>query len=72
MTKGIARFIYFGGKVASMPERQVDDLRLLMASPIELEITEENLLPGEKIIAHHNTTLNDSFARLKRADEIVF
>jgi nicotinamidase-related amidase len=29
-------------------------------------------LPGEKIIAHHNTTLGDSFARLKRADEIVF
>jgi nicotinamidase-related amidase len=29
-------------------------------------------LPGEKIIAHHNATLSDSFARLKRADEIVF
>ncbi|MFI5162335.1 MAG: UpxY family transcription antiterminator [Sphingobacteriales bacterium] len=50
MTKGIARFIYFGGKIASMPERQVDDLKLLMASAVELEITEENLLPGEKII----------------------
>jgi len=50
MTKGIARFIYFGGKVASMPERQVDDLKLLMASSVELEVTEENLLPGEKII----------------------
>ena len=48
--KGIARFIYFGGKIASMPERQVDDMRLLMASSIELEITEENLLPGEKVI----------------------
>jgi len=50
MTKGIARFIYFGGKIASMPDRQIDDLRLLMASSLELEITEENLLPGEKII----------------------
>jgi transcriptional antiterminator RfaH len=50
MTKGIARFIYFGGKIASMPERQIDDLKLLMASPVELEVTEENLLPGEKII----------------------
>ncbi|HZX59406.1 MAG TPA: UpxY family transcription antiterminator [Mucilaginibacter sp.] len=50
MTKGVARFIYFGGKVASMPERQVDDLKLLMASSVELEVTEENLLPGEKII----------------------
>jgi transcriptional antiterminator RfaH len=50
MTKGIARFIYFSGKIASMPDRQIDELKLLMASPFELEITEENLQPGEKII----------------------
>lgn len=50
MTKGITRFIYFGGKVASMPDKQIEDLKLLMASAVELEITEENLLPGEKII----------------------
>ncbi|MGZ3758009.1 MAG: UpxY family transcription antiterminator [Mucilaginibacter sp.] len=50
MTKGIARFIYFSNKVASMPDRQIEQLKLLMASPYELEITEENLQPGEKII----------------------
>jgi transcriptional antiterminator RfaH len=50
MTRGIARFIYFGGKIAAMPDRQIADLKLLMMSPLELEITEENLLPGEKII----------------------
>jgi transcription antitermination factor NusG len=50
MTKGIARFIYFSGKIASMPDRQIAELKLLMASPFELEITEENLQPGEKIM----------------------
>jgi len=50
MTKGITRFIYFGGKVTSMPDKQIEDLKLLLASPVELEVTEENLLPGEKII----------------------
>ena len=50
MTRGVARFIYFGGKIAPMPDRQIDDLKLLMTSSLELEITEENLLPGEKII----------------------
>jgi len=50
MTKGITRFIYFGGKIASMPDKQIEDLKLLMTSAVELEITEENLLPGEKII----------------------
>ncbi len=50
MTKGIARFIYFSGKIASMPDRQINELRLLIASPYELEITEENLQPGESIV----------------------
>jgi len=50
MTRGVSRFIYFGNKIASMPGRQIDDLKLLMASPLDLEITEESLAPGEKII----------------------
>jgi transcription antitermination factor NusG len=32
-----------------MPERQINDLRLLLSHPGELEITEEELQPGEKI-----------------------
>ena len=49
MTKGIARFIYFSGKVAAMPDRQINDLKLLLASSVELEISEADLQPGEKI-----------------------
>ena len=49
MTKGIARFIYFSGEVASMPDKQIEELKLLMASSFELEVTEENLQPGEKV-----------------------
>jgi len=49
MTKGVSRFLYFSGKIAAMPDRQIDDLRLVMASPYELEITAEDLRPGEKI-----------------------
>ena len=50
MTKGIARFIYFSGEVATMPDRQINDLKLIMAAPYELEVTEENLQPGEKVM----------------------
>src|ERR1700761_2234968 len=50
MTKGIARFIYFSNKIASMPDKQIEELKLLMASPYELEVTEEDLQVGEKII----------------------
>jgi transcriptional antiterminator RfaH len=50
MTKGVARFIYFGGKITPMPDRQIEDLKLLMTSSLDLEVTEEDLHPGEKII----------------------
>jgi len=50
MTKGISRFLYFSGRPVSMPDRQITELKLLMASPYELEITEEDLQPGEKIV----------------------
>ncbi len=33
-----------------MPAKQIDDLKLLLDSSLELEVTEENLLPGEKIL----------------------
>jgi transcriptional antiterminator RfaH len=50
MTKGVARFIYFSGQIASMPDRQINELKLLIASPYELEVTETDLQPGESII----------------------
>lgn len=49
MTKGIARFIYFSGLIATMPEKQLKDLKLLLASPLDIEITEEDLQPGERV-----------------------
>jgi transcription antitermination factor NusG len=49
MTKGVARFIYFSNKITAMPNRQIEQLKLLMASPYDLEVTEEALQPGEKI-----------------------
>ncbi|AMQ01258.1 antitermination factor NusG [Pedobacter cryoconitis] len=50
MTSGVARFLYFSGKIASMPDRQIEELKLVLASAYEFEITEDELLPGEKII----------------------
>lgn len=50
MTEGIASFIYFSGKVASMPDRQIEDLRLLLAEASELDIYDFNIEKGEKVI----------------------
>ena len=48
-TKGICRFLYFSGKVASMPEQQIQTLQLLLATETELEVSERKFLTGEKV-----------------------
>jgi transcriptional antiterminator RfaH len=49
MTKGLCRFIYFSGKIASVPERHIENLRLLLASEAELEVTGRKYKKGENV-----------------------
>ncbi len=51
-TQGISRFVYFSGKIASMPQKQIDDLKLLLAGNDELEIIEHELEAGEKVLVN--------------------
>jgi transcriptional antiterminator RfaH len=48
-TKGVCRFLYFSGKIASMPERQISQLKLLLATETELEVTDRPFRTGEKV-----------------------
>ena len=50
MTYGVSRFIYFSGKIASIPERQIADLKLLLANGTELELIEHEISAGEKVL----------------------
>ena len=52
MTQGIRRFLYFSGKIAVMPDKQMEDLKLLMASGEELELIEHEIAPGEKVLVN--------------------
>jgi len=49
MTKGISRFIYFSGRMADMPERQINDLKLLLASGAEFECCERSFKKGQRV-----------------------
>ena len=49
MCHNIARFLYFSGQVASIPDKQLDDLKLLLASGEELEVLEQDFKTGEKV-----------------------
>ncbi len=50
MTHGVSRFLYFGGKVAVMPDKQMEDLKLLLATGEELELIEHDVELGEKVL----------------------
>ena len=50
MTNGIARFLYFSGKITSMPEQQIESLKLLLATDDELEVFDYDIKPGQKVI----------------------
>lgn len=50
MTNGIARFIYFSGNVASLPDKQIQDLKLLLATEDDLEVFDFAIKAGEKVL----------------------
>lgn len=50
MTKGVCRFIYFSGKIASMPNRQIENLKLLLVTEAELELSDHIFEQGEQVI----------------------
>ncbi len=50
MTKGIVRFLYQSGKIADMPEQQINEIQLLLATDLELEVTTDHISPGEKVV----------------------
>ena len=50
MTNGIARFLYFSGKIAPMPEQQIEHLKLLLATEHELTVFDHDIKPGQKVL----------------------
>jgi len=50
MTDGIARFLYFAGGIATIPEQQINDLKLLLATDADLELYDYHIQPGEKVL----------------------
>ncbi|MFD0941955.1 UpxY family transcription antiterminator [Pedobacter boryungensis] len=50
MTYGVSRFIYFSGKIASIPDKQISDLKLLLANATDLELIEYDISLGEKVL----------------------
>ncbi|MCF8229267.1 MAG: UpxY family transcription antiterminator [Bacteroidales bacterium] len=51
-TDGVVKFVTFAGKAAKIPEKQIDNIKLLLASEEDLEVTPEKFEPGMDIEVH--------------------
>lgn len=50
MTNGVARFIYFSSQIASIPDQQINDLKLLLATDVDLELIDFDIKPGQRVL----------------------
>jgi transcription antitermination factor NusG len=48
-TQGVVRFIAFEGKPASIPQNQIDNLRLIVDSDTRIEVTSEKFDQGDQV-----------------------
>jgi transcriptional antiterminator RfaH len=49
MTNGVVKFVSFEGQPVSIPQKQIDNLRLLINSDTEIEVTTEKFEQGDNV-----------------------
>jgi transcriptional antiterminator RfaH len=49
-TTGVVKFISFEGQPVSIPQNQIDNLRLLINSDAEIEVTSEKFARGDNVV----------------------
>ena len=52
-TYGVVKYISFEGKAASIPQKQIDNLKLIIDSEADIEVSQEHLKPGQKVEVTH-------------------
>ena len=50
---GISRYLFFEGKAATISQKEIDKIKMLLDADIDLEVTTETLLPGDQIEITH-------------------
>jgi transcriptional antiterminator RfaH len=48
-TNGVVKFISFEGQPVAIPQNQIDNLRLLINSDAEIEVSSENFVKGDNV-----------------------
>jgi transcription antitermination factor NusG len=54
-TYGAVKYVSFEGKAATIPQDQIDNLKLIINSDTNIEVTHEKLKPGQNVEVTHGT-----------------
>jgi transcription antitermination factor NusG len=54
-TNGAVKYVSFEGKAAIIPQDQIDNLKLIINSDTDIDVTHERLKPGQKVEVTHGT-----------------
>jgi transcriptional antiterminator RfaH len=49
-TPGVARFIFFEGKAVTIPDKQVETIRILLEGELDVEAVDEQISRGDKVL----------------------
>jgi transcription antitermination factor NusG len=49
LTNGVCRFVYFSGKASFIPEKQINNLKLITSNVAQFEIIDPGYKKGEKV-----------------------
>ena len=71
--QGIVKFISFEGKPVSIPQKQIDILKLLVDSDAEIEVTSENFVQGDnvEVISGSLIGLTGELIKIGRKNRVV-
>lgn len=72
-TTGVVKFVSFEGHPVAIPQRQIDNLRLLINSDAEIEVTTEKLATGDnvEVVSGSLVGLTGELIRIGRTNRVV-
>lgn len=70
---GVVKYISFEGKAVPIPEKQINNLKLLTGSNVDMEISSENLGKGDEVevILGVLTGLTGELIQLKKKNKVI-
>ncbi len=70
---GVVKYVSFEGKAVAIPECQINNLKILVASNVEIEISGDRLEKGDSVVVTSGalTGLTGELIRIKRKNKVV-